>query len=97
MVNDINLHCTQNSETPEKMIIGQRVRQIFDTKPRTCTVEWFARSLDCKRRNIYRIFERDNIDIRMLARIGDILQHDFFADISAGIVAVRQLPTQIID
>lgn len=68
------------------MKIGHRIRQIFDTKPRTCTVTWFARNLNCERRNIYRIFERDNIDIRLLARIGAILQHDFFADISDGIV-----------
>lgn len=73
------------------MTIGQRIRQIFDTKPRTYTVTRFARNLGCERRNVYRIFERDNIDILLLARIASILQHDFFADISNGIVTLPPL------
>ena len=65
------------------MTIGQRIKQQFEAMPRHCTVTWFARQLHCDRRNIYRIFERDNIDIVLLARISRILNHDFFADLSA--------------
>lgn len=79
------------------MTIGQRIRQIFDTKPRTCTVTWLARNLNCKRRNVYRIFERENIDIRLLGRLASILQHDFFADISNGIVDLPALPNSHTD
>ena len=64
------------------MKIGQRIKQRFDEMPRHCTVTWFARQLHCDRRNVYRIFERDNIDIVLLARISRILNHDFFADLS---------------
>ena len=81
------------------MKIGQRIKEVFDEKPKSCNIMWFARNLCCERRNIYRIFERDNIDILLLARIGDILEHDFFADISNGIVTLpplSQKKTQIV-
>lgn len=50
--------------------------------PKHCTIQWFAERLCCDRRNIYRIFERENIDIIMLMRISNILQHDFFKDLT---------------
>ena len=64
------------------MHIGHRIREVFDTMPKHCNVTWFAAQLHCDRRNVYRIFERDNIDIQLLARISRILGHDFFADLS---------------
>ena len=71
------------SASRDSMKIGQRIKQQFDAMPRHCTVTWFARQLHCDRRNVYRIFERDNIDIILLSRISHILNHDFFADLSA--------------
>lgn len=50
--------------------------------PKSCTINWFAAQLHCDRRNIYRIFAKDNIDIQLLGRISEILSHDFFADLS---------------
>ena len=50
--------------------------------PKNCTINWFAAQLHCDRRNIYRIFAKDNIDIQLLGRISEILSHDFFADLS---------------
>ena len=50
--------------------------------PKSCTINWFAAKLHCDRRNIYRIFAKDNIDIQLLGRISEILNHDFFADLS---------------
>ena len=46
------------------------------------SVSWLARHLACDRRNIYRIFQKDNIDTELLVRISKILKHDFFIDIS---------------
>ena len=66
----------------EQVKIGQRIRQVFDEKPKSCDVAWFAARLHCDRRNVYRIFERDNIDIMLLFRISKILNHDFFAELS---------------
>ena len=65
-----------------RMKIGKRIKEVFDSMPKQCTVSWFARELHCDRRNIYRIFERENIDIQLLGRISQILNHDFFKDLS---------------
>lgn len=42
------------------------------------TVTWFSQQLHCARRNVYSIFERDNIDTTLLMRISRILGIDFF-------------------
>lgn len=65
------------------MHIGERIREVFDQQPRTHTAVWFAKQLNCDRRNIYKIFSRNNIDILLLLRISRILQHDFFKELSA--------------
>ncbi len=42
------------------------------------SVTWLARKLYCERSNIYDIFKRENIDVKLLLRISLILRHDFF-------------------
>lgn len=69
-------------EMSENLKIGQRIRLVFNEMPKNCTMEWLTAQLHCGRRNVYRIFERENIDIQLLARISKILNHDFFADLS---------------
>ena len=64
------------------MKIGRRIKEVFDSKPKAYTINWFAAQLHCDRRNIYRIFAKDNIDIILLGRISKILNHDFFIDLS---------------
>ena len=64
------------------MKIGQRIKEVFDNMPKTYTVQWFADQLHCDRRNIYRIFDRTNIDIQLLLQISRILNHNFFLDIA---------------
>lgn len=64
------------------MKIGQRIREVFDQMPKTCNIGWLANQLHCDRRNVYRIFERDNIDIVLLAKISRVLDHDFFKELS---------------
>lgn len=64
------------------MTIGQRIKEVFDQMPKTCTVAWLASELHCDRRNVYRLFERENVDILLLARLSCIMKHDFFADLS---------------
>ena len=60
--------------------IGCRIRQ--QLRQSGHTVVWFAEQLCCTRANAYKIFRKDNIDIQLLARISQILQHDFFLDLS---------------
>lgn len=62
------------------MHIGQRIKDVFIE--RGITVVSFARSIPCSRENVYRIFKNENIDILQLKRIGRILGHDFFKELS---------------
>lgn len=64
------------------MHIGTHIKDVFDNGPKLWTVTWFARQLNCDRRNIYNIFARKSIDTELLMRISRILNHNFFADIA---------------
>lgn len=66
----------------DRMKIGQRIKEVFEEMPKDCNVTWMAQQLHCDRRNVYRIFAKDNIDIQLLSRISEILSHDFFLDLS---------------
>ncbi len=56
--------------------IGSLIRQEMKRQERT--VSWLARNLSCDRTNVYRIFQKDNIDCILLDRIGRILNYNFF-------------------
>lgn len=43
------------------------------------TISWLARRINCDRRNIYNIFERQSIDTELLLRISLALHVDLFA------------------
>ncbi len=60
--------------------IGNLIKEELEKQERT--VSWFARKLACDRSNVYRLFQKESIDTRLLTRISIILQHDFFADLS---------------
>lgn len=64
------------------MKIGRHIKNVFDNMPKSCSIAWLAQQLNCDRRNVYRIFERENIDIVLLAKISRILNHNFFIDLS---------------
>ena len=46
-------------------------------------VSWLAEQLKCHRNNVYLIFSRRWIDTDTLMKLSRILNHDFFADLSA--------------
>lgn len=62
--------------------VGQLIKAVFDRQPKECTIQWLADRLNCRRGNIYNIFNRPTIDTQLLARISAALDHDFFADLS---------------
>ncbi|MBD5179876.1 MAG: XRE family transcriptional regulator [Bacteroidales bacterium] len=64
------------------MHIGSHIKSVFEQLPKHQSVTWLAQQLYCDRRNIYRIFQRDNIDVILLHRLSVILNHDFFMDLS---------------
>ena len=59
---------------------GQLIKDTLHRQGRTVT--WFAAQLCCTRPNVYKIFNKENVDVYLLWRISLILQHDFFKDLS---------------
>lgn len=70
--------------------IGTLIRRELDRQERTVT--WFARKLSCDRSNVYRLFQKHSIDTILLYRISQILEHDFFADLSDSLPAAVRCP-----
>lgn len=62
--------------------IGARIKEVFELQPKGHNIEWFADRLHCKRANIYNIFSRSTIDTDLLFHISQILEHDFFRDLT---------------
>ncbi len=63
-----------------KLHIGHEIRTELLRQGRSVT--WLVARICCSRTHVYRIFEKDNIDIILLFRISNILGHDFFGDLS---------------
>lgn len=59
--------------------IGRLVKSVFDASG--MTVSEFARRINCERTNVYKIFDRRTIDVELLVRISEILNHNFLADV----------------
>lgn len=55
--------------------IGKLVKAVFDGSG--LTVAELARRLHCERTNVYTIFRRRSIDVELLARLSNILDHNF--------------------
>jgi len=60
--------------------IGKIIRQRLRLQGRT--VMWFAAQLNCNRSNVYKIFNKANIDVELLKRISLILGYNFFRYLS---------------
>ena len=60
--------------------IGQKIKDELQRQERT--VSWLARKLNCTRAAVYRIFDKNSIDIALLASISQVLHHNFFEELS---------------
>ena len=69
---------------------GQLIKDTINKQGRTVT--WFAAQLCCTRPNVYKIFNKENVDVYLLWRISVILQHDFFKDLSDEFVYKNSFP-----
>lgn len=56
--------------------IGQKVKEIFESKG--ISVVEFAKRINTSRENIYGIFKRKTIDVELLFKISEVLEHNFF-------------------
>jgi len=68
---DALYNCTNN-----QLHIGKAVRKIFLKSG--LSVKQFADMIPCKESNIYKIYERKEIDTSLLKKICKILNYDFF-------------------
>jgi len=64
----------------DEIHIGMKIREKMKEEGRS--VSWLAKKLNCNRSNIYKIYEKSNMDMTQLLRISRILNYDFFNDIS---------------
>ena len=60
--------------------IGQEIKEELERQERT--ISWFARKLNCTRAAVYRIFSKNSIDTALLANISQVLNRDFFRELS---------------
>ena len=56
--------------------IGEEIRA--EVKRQGRTVEWVARRMPCDKSNIYKLFKKESIDVKLLMRFGEVLGRDFF-------------------
>ncbi len=62
------------------MHIGHLIRNVLDEK--RISVRQFAMMANSERTNMYRILDRESIDLSILERYSRILDHNFFQDLS---------------
>ncbi len=65
-------------EERKEIHYGYKVKEKLEE--RGMTVAEFARRIPCARNNVYNIFERQYIDMKLLQRISDILDFDFIRE-----------------
>jgi transcriptional regulator with XRE-family HTH domain len=59
----------------DNIIIGRQIKEVFEAKK--MKLKDFAEAIGVARQNVYRIFEKDTIDIELLLQISLVLEHDF--------------------
>lgn len=63
------------------MHVGKKIKETLRNDGRSA--RWLADNIPCERTNVYNIFHRESVDTRLLQRISEVMQHDFFSDLSA--------------
>jgi len=61
-----------------KKKIGQIIQERVEAERMEVTA--FAKAINKERSNAYNIFKRDSIDTKLLKKIGQVLNYDFFQD-----------------
>lgn len=60
--------------------LGNMIKRELKAQGRS--VSWLARTIHMERSSIYKIFDRDSLDVGLLIRISIVMDHDFFLDVS---------------
>ena len=64
----------------ESLHIGNMIKAELKAQGRTIT--WFAHAIHTDRRNVYKILNKETIDLNLLIRISKLLHHNFLCDLS---------------
>ena len=67
---------------------GQLIQSVLHQQGKTVT--WFAQQLCCTRTNVYKIFQKQNLDIEIIWRASCILKYDFFQALSAELTKLKE-------
>ena len=62
------------------MNIGKHIEETLRKQGKSAS--WLATQIPCERTNVYNIFKRKSLDVRLLMRISVILNYDFFKELS---------------
>ena len=62
------------------MNIGKHVEEILRKQGKSAA--WLASQIPCERTNVYNVFKRKSMDVRLLMRISEVLKYDFFKELS---------------
>lgn len=62
------------------MKIGEHIKEVVFNQGHSA--KWLADQIPCERTNVYNIFNRGDINIKLLRQISVILKHDFFKELS---------------
>lgn len=78
--NHLTVMHSHNKVQDTSFHVGQLIKAVVIQKG--IKVPWLAQQLGCHRNNVYLIFSRSWIDTGSLMKLSQILEHDFFADLS---------------
>lgn len=78
--NHLTVMHSHNKVQDTSFHVGQLIKAVVIQKG--IKVPWLAQQLGCHRNNVYLIFSRSWIDTSSLMKLSQILEHDFFADLS---------------
>ena len=76
----------------EELHIGKMIKAELKAQERTVT--WLANHIPCHRTNVYKIFSNSNIDLKMLTRISEVLDHNFLMDCATRFDKKRKVSKQ---
>ena len=62
-----------------KILIGELIEK--EVRKQGWVINNFAKAICCGRNNVYDIFKRSSIDVLLLAKISEVLKHNFFEDL----------------
>lgn len=60
--------------------LGNMIKRELKAQGRS--VSWLARTIKMERSSIYKIFDRNSLDVALLIKISLVMDHDFFLDVS---------------